>query len=158
MCRYERLQSPMEPGSLLWGAKRSAFWPTGFQRLANSSVLEDLGNNGLAYPITSLPGGLLDVPVSAIAERFGVSMDQVLLAWAKAKGAIVVTTSSKKERLLGYLNAGDLTLTEDEMASIDAAGAKGPPLSPVKRFLRQLVGIALVSTIAGAASGHLRFW
>ncbi|KAJ7119704.1 NADP-dependent oxidoreductase domain-containing protein [Mycena epipterygia] len=108
-------------------------------------------------PITSLPGGPLDAPVSAIAERFGVSMDQVLLAWAKAKGTVVVTTSSKKERLLGYLNAGELTLTEDEIASIDAAGAKGPPLSPGKRFLRQLVGIAFVSAIAGAVWGHLRF-
>ncbi|KAJ7119705.1 NADP-dependent oxidoreductase domain-containing protein [Mycena epipterygia] len=108
-------------------------------------------------PITYLPGGPVDAPVSAIAEKLGVSMDQVLLAWTKAKGAVVVTTSSKKERLLGYLNAGDLTLTKDDIASIDEAGAKGPPLSPVKRFLRQLVGIALVSAIAGAVSGHLRF-
>lgn len=32
----------------------------------------------------------------------------MLLAWVKAKGAVVVTTSSKKERLEGYLAAGDL--------------------------------------------------
>ncbi|KAJ7480661.1 Aldo/keto reductase [Mycena latifolia] len=108
-------------------------------------------------PVTSLPGGPVDAPVGAIAERLGVSNDQVLLAWTKAKGAVVVTTSSKKERLLGYLNAGDLALTSEDIAAIDAAGAKGAPLSPVKRFASRLAGIALVSLIAGFASGHLRF-
>ncbi|KAJ7085248.1 Aldo/keto reductase [Mycena belliarum] len=104
-------------------------------------------------PITSLPGGPVDTPVNAIAERLGVSGDQVLLAWTKAKGAVVVTTSSKKERLLGYLNAGDLVLTEDDIAAIDAAGAKGAPLSPVKRILRRLAGVALVAFVAGYALG-----
>ncbi|KAJ7149207.1 Aldo/keto reductase [Mycena crocata] len=107
-------------------------------------------------PITSLPGGPVDAPVSAIAERLGVSMDQVLLAWTKAKGAVVVTTSSKKERLLGYLNAGDLALTEDDIAAIDEAGAKGPPFSAGKQFLRRLAGLALVSFVAGVVSGRLR--
>lgn len=102
-------------------------------------------------PITTLPGGPVDKPVKAIAKRLGVSDDQVLLAWTKAKGAVVVTTSSKKERLLGYLNAGDLgaflppflphplafcldpngpltlphqtDLTDEEITAIDEAGA-----------------------------------
>ncbi|KAJ7505912.1 Aldo/keto reductase [Mycena galericulata] len=107
-------------------------------------------------PITSLPGGPVDAPVGKIAERLGVSNDQVLLAWTKAKGAVVVTTSSKKERLQGYLNAGDLALTDDDIAAIDAAGAKGAPLSPVNRFVRRLVGVVLLSFVVGAASGHFR--
>ncbi|KAF7304131.1 Aldo-keto reductase [Mycena indigotica] len=76
-------------------------------------------------PITSRPGGPVDKPVKAIGSRLGVSDDQVLLAWTKAKGAVVVTTSSKKERLLGYLNAGDIELTEDDISAIDEAGARG---------------------------------
>jgi len=108
-------------------------------------------------PVTSLPGGPVDAPVGAIATRLGVTNDQVLLAWAKAKGAVVVTTSTKKERLEGYLNAGDLVLTAVDIATIDAAGALGAPLSPVKRFARTLAGVALVSVIAGVMSGHLRF-
>ncbi|KAF8194419.1 NADP-dependent oxidoreductase domain-containing protein [Mycena galopus ATCC 62051] len=110
-------------------------------------------------PITSLPGDPVDAPVGAIADRLSVSADQVLLAWTKAKGAVVstyVSPSSKKERLLGYLNAGNLELTEDDIAAIDAAGAKGPPSSPVKRFLRRPVAVAAVSTIAGLLSGYLR--
>ncbi|KAJ7258819.1 NADP-dependent oxidoreductase domain-containing protein, partial [Mycena haematopus] len=42
-------------------------------------------------PVTSLPGGAVDAPVRAIADRLDVSMDQVLLAWTKAKGAVVIT-------------------------------------------------------------------
>ncbi|KAJ6546660.1 NADP-dependent oxidoreductase domain-containing protein [Mycena vulgaris] len=108
-------------------------------------------------PVTSLPGGPVDAPVSSIAERLGVSNDQVLLAWTKAKGAVVVTTSSKKERLEGYINAGDIALTEDDISAIDEAGAKGAPLSPVKRFMSRLALVTLMSVIAGAVSGHLRF-
>ncbi|KAJ7478721.1 Aldo/keto reductase [Mycena galericulata] len=106
-------------------------------------------------PITSLPGGPVDAPMGDIAERLGVSNDQVLLAWTKAKGAVVVTTSSKKERLQGYLNAGDLALTDDDIAAIDAAGAEGAPLSPGKRFLRRLVGAVLPSVVAGALTVYI---
>ncbi|KAJ7471628.1 Aldo/keto reductase [Mycena galericulata] len=106
-------------------------------------------------PITSLPGGPVDAPVGDIADRLGVSNDQVLLAWTKAKGAVVVTTSSKKERLEGYLNAGDLALTDDDIAAIDAAGAEGAPLSPGKRFLRRLVGAVLPSVVAGALTVYI---
>jgi len=73
----------------------------------------------------------VDAPVKAAAKRLGgVPEEQILLAWAKAKGAVVLTyvsspgrcreaidhalgfvfhrTSSKKARLEGYINAGDL--------------------------------------------------
>ncbi|KAG6846219.1 hypothetical protein H0H93_015360, partial [Arthromyces matolae] len=59
-------------------------------------------------PITQLPGGPLDKPLNEIAERLGATPDQVIFAWVKAKGAVVVTTSSKKSRLEGYLDAADL--------------------------------------------------
>lgn len=39
--------------------------------------------------------------------------------------AIIVTTSSKKERLEDYLAVGDIELTDDDVAAIDKAGAKG---------------------------------
>ncbi|KAF7357252.1 Aldo/keto reductase [Mycena sanguinolenta] len=112
-------------------------------------------------PITTFPGGPVDAPL--------------LLAWTKAKGAVVITTqtdvirnstSSKKDRLLGYLNAGDLQLTADDILSIDVAGAKGPPYA--RRFARQLLRVGggrrlLTAGLLGTAvvglmlSGHLRF-
>ncbi|PPQ96902.1 hypothetical protein CVT26_005888 [Gymnopilus dilepis] len=76
-------------------------------------------------PVTKRPGGPVDKPVSEIAQRLGVSMDQVLLAWAKAKGTVPVTMSMKKERVQGYVKAGDLVLSPADIAAIDEAGGKG---------------------------------
>ncbi|KAG6863825.1 hypothetical protein C0991_002858, partial [Blastosporella zonata] len=59
-------------------------------------------------PITKFPGGPVDTPINAAAKRLGVTSNQVLFAWAKAKGAVIVTTSSKKGRLEEYLAVGDL--------------------------------------------------
>lgn len=42
-----------------------------------------------------------------------------------SRSAIIVTTSSKKERLQDYLAVGDIHLTDDDVAAIDRAGAKG---------------------------------
>ncbi|KAI0922615.1 hypothetical protein AcW1_002785 [Taiwanofungus camphoratus] len=59
-------------------------------------------------PITRQPNGPVDTPLKSIATRLGATIEQVLLAWAKAKGTVVVTSSTKLERLDGYLCAGDL--------------------------------------------------
>ncbi|KAG6844762.1 hypothetical protein H0H87_003985 [Tephrocybe sp. NHM501043] len=69
-------------------------------------------------------GGPLDKPLYEIATRLNATPDQVILAWVKAKGAVVVTTSSKKYRLEGYLRAADLTLTTEDVSALDDAGAK----------------------------------
>ncbi|PPQ94178.1 hypothetical protein CVT25_003815 [Psilocybe cyanescens] len=76
-------------------------------------------------PVRKHPGGPLNKPLSDISERLGVSMDQVLLAWVKAKGYVPVTMSTKKERLQGYFEAGDINLTEEDVLAIDEAGALG---------------------------------
>lgn len=79
-------------------------------------------------PITRYPGGPVDAPVKAAAKRLNATPTQVILAWVRSKGVVPVTTSSTKAHMEEYLAAGDLpALTEDEIAAIDAAGAKGPP-------------------------------
>ncbi|OWT40271.1 oxidoreductase [Cryptococcus neoformans Bt1] len=100
-------------------------------------------------PLTSRPGGPVDKPVNQIAKRLNVNPEQVLLAWSRAKGAIPVTTSSRKARLEGYLDAGDITLTEDDVKAIDKAGAKGELWFDCKaRFGKVLVGaVFLVALI-----------
>jgi diketogulonate reductase-like aldo/keto reductase len=42
---------------------------------------------------------------------------------------VIVTTSSKKERLEGYLAVGDIDLTNDDVKAIDKAGTKGQKLA-----------------------------
>jgi len=75
-------------------------------------------------PLTQFPGGPVDKPVASIVKRLSLKPEQVLLAWVAAKGAVILTTSSKKERLQGYLDVGGVKLTEDDIKSIDDAGAK----------------------------------
>ncbi|KAJ7772837.1 NADP-dependent oxidoreductase domain-containing protein [Mycena maculata] len=78
--------------------------------------------------ITKFPGGPVDAPVAAAAARLGISPTQVLLSWVRAKGAVIVTTTSSKDRLQEYLAVGDLpSLPAADVAAIDEAGAKGPP-------------------------------
>lgn len=93
------------------------------------------------------PGGPLDKPLKQIGARLQATPDQILLAWAKSKGIVVVTfvlfpgmglkfklkltylhhdrSSSKESRLKGYISAGDLELTTADIADLDAAGAIG---------------------------------
>ncbi|KAF8628633.1 hypothetical protein AX15_003768 [Amanita polypyramis BW_CC] len=73
--------------------------------LLNNIVIE--AYSSLA-PITRHPGGPVDEPVNAAAMRRGVHPSQILLAWVRAKGAVVVTTSTKKQHLEEYLGSADI--------------------------------------------------
>lgn len=54
-------------------------------------------------------------------------------------------TSTKKERLQAYLEAGDVELTEDDTRAIELAGANGPPsqLRSPRFWARMMTGIAV---------------
>ncbi|KAF5333988.1 hypothetical protein D9758_017523 [Tetrapyrgos nigripes] len=83
-------------------------------------------------PITTYPGGPVDIPITAAALRLGITPTQVIFLWVRAKGAVIVTTTSSKERMKEYLAVNDLpptSLTHEEIAAIDHAGANGPPWS-----------------------------
>ncbi|KAG7440808.1 Aldo/keto reductase [Guyanagaster necrorhizus] len=102
------------------------------------------------FPLTTLPGGPVDDPVNDLAAKYGVTPDQILLAWTKSKGAVVVTTSSKKSRLEGYLSAGDLELSPEEVTAIDLAGAAMP------RHLKITRRVAVTCLASAVAWGILR--
>ncbi|TFK33024.1 Aldo/keto reductase [Crucibulum laeve] len=101
----------------------------------NKSLLEYHAAHGIvteAYgslaSITTYPGGPVDIPVNVAAKLRGVTPTQVVFLWVKAKGAVIVTTSSNKQHLEEYLAVGDIDpLTEAEVLAIDEAGALGPP-------------------------------
>ncbi|KAG2346219.1 Aldo/keto reductase [Suillus weaverae] len=108
---------------------------------------------GALTPVTSEPGGPVDAPLNEIATRLGATTDQVLLAWIKAKGAVVVTTSSKKARLLSYVSAGDLELSAEDVKTIDTAGAIGEKRITMRPGLRKLgVGVLFGILILVACS------
>ncbi|KAI1798297.1 Aldo/keto reductase [Ganoderma leucocontextum] len=79
-------------------------------------------------PLASLrayPGGPVDKPVNEIATRLDRTPAQVLMAWAKSKGIVVITSSRDKERVDAFFTAGDLVLTPEDNAAIGNAGKKG---------------------------------
>ncbi|OBZ71627.1 NADPH-dependent conjugated polyketone reductase C1 [Grifola frondosa] len=108
----------------------------------NKELLEFSTKHGIvteAYsslaPITRFPGGPVDKPVQAAAKRLNATPTQVILSWVRSKGVVIVTTSSSKEHLQEYLTVADLPpLTEEEIAAIDEAGAKGP--STIRTLVR----------------------
>ncbi|KAG8857333.1 hypothetical protein FRB96_005820 [Tulasnella sp. 330] len=80
--------------------------------------------------ITKAPDGPVDAPVKKAADRLKATPAQVLLLWVRQKGCVIVTTSSKAERLEEYLGIAELgPLTDEEMRAIDEAGLKGAPRS-----------------------------
>ncbi|KAJ2912745.1 hypothetical protein MD484_g7666, partial [Candolleomyces efflorescens] len=99
-------------------------------------------------PLTTLPGGPLEKPLNEIAERKNVTPEQILLAWTKAKGAVVLTTSSKKKRLERYLDAGDLKLSDEEIKTIDDAGARGASRIQLKEIGKRLAWVGLLGALA----------
>ncbi|KLO14798.1 Aldo/keto reductase [Schizopora paradoxa] len=79
-------------------------------------------------PITRTPGGPVDPVLKSIGLRLGATPAQVIFSWVKSKGAVIVTTTTKVDRLHEYLEVADLPeLTPEEVAAIEEAGAKGAP-------------------------------
>ncbi|EPQ50985.1 Aldo/keto reductase [Gloeophyllum trabeum ATCC 11539] len=128
----EELQKLVKSAKVIPAVNQIRFHPYNYAE--NKELLDYAAKHGIiieAYssltPITKAPGGPVDKPVAAAAERLGATPVQVILKWVQQKGAVIVTTSSKKEHLEEYLAVADLPdLTDDEIAAIDEAGAKGP--------------------------------
>ncbi|CAE6449530.1 unnamed protein product [Rhizoctonia solani] len=88
---------------------------------------------GPLTPLIRHPGGPVDEPIRKVAARMAkgpevgaVSDGQVLLKWAQQRtSGIVITTSSKVDRLLEQKAALDLPpLSNEELRSIETEGAK----------------------------------
>ncbi|KZT37972.1 Aldo/keto reductase [Sistotremastrum suecicum HHB10207 ss-3] len=82
--------------------------------------------------IVKQPGGPVDPVVAKIRQRListtgkqDITDAQVLLKWLEAKDLIILTTTSKWERLQEYLAAASLPpLTSEEVQAIDDAGSQ----------------------------------
>ncbi|KAL1728442.1 NADP-dependent oxidoreductase domain-containing protein [Schizophyllum commune] len=88
-------------------------------------------------PITKYPGGPVDAPLAAAAAKRNATPVQALFLWVRAKGVVIVTTSSTRSHMEEYLAISELEpLTAEEVAAIDEAGAKGPPALTWSRRVR----------------------
>ncbi|KIP10201.1 hypothetical protein PHLGIDRAFT_101545 [Phlebiopsis gigantea 11061_1 CR5-6] len=129
----QQLQDLLKSATVVPAVNQIFFNPYNYAE--HKALLELSAQHGIvteAYsslaPITRYPGGPVDKPVNAAAKRLGATPTQVILAWVRSKGVVIVTTSSTKEHMQEYLEVADLPeLTKEEVAAIDEAGAKGPP-------------------------------
>jgi len=129
------LERLMKQAKITPAVNQISFSP--YQLREMSPVLEYCKEHGIvieAYsalaPITKLPNGPVDEPVRKAAERLNATPAQILLSWAQQKGCVIVTTSSKRERLEEYLGVADLPpLTDAEIRAIDEAGLQEKPTS-----------------------------
>ena len=84
----KRLSSSFQPSKGSWSRRIARFCKS----KPHSNVLNSLLTCSNHRPLTRYPGGPVDAPVKAAAKRLGgVPEEQILLAWAKAKGAVVLT-------------------------------------------------------------------
>ncbi|KAG2134087.1 NADP-dependent oxidoreductase domain-containing protein [Suillus clintonianus] len=82
-------------------------------------------------PLFRAPGGPLDPLIERIRARLEatrgkpVTSSQVLTKWLQQHDIVVVTTSTKADRMREYVDTGDiLELTAEEMEEIESAGAE----------------------------------
>ncbi|KAF8315444.1 Aldo/keto reductase, partial [Clavulina sp. PMI_390] len=129
--------------------------PTLAYAAKNSIVIEAYGS---LAPITSMPGGPLDPVLDRLAKARKATPAQVVFLWVMAKGAVIVTTSSKEERMKEYIATANLSffmtlprfvapLSPEEVLEIDVAGAtKWSPPSAVS-WKRQVLKLPNRSTL-----------
>ncbi|OAV90556.1 hypothetical protein PTTG_08304 [Puccinia triticina 1-1 BBBD Race 1] len=80
---------------------------------------------GPQVPVVKLPGGKVDPLLERISSERKISTGEVLLKWAKAHGAIVVTTSSKATRMKSMLDTvldEKSDLSPSEVQELNGAG------------------------------------
>ncbi len=91
--------------------------------LHNSPIVDYCRTKGIAMTAFSplARGAVADDPVlQAVATELGATIGQVALAWLLAKGHWVIPSSGNPERIAENLAAGDITLSPDQIARIDA--------------------------------------
>ena len=73
---------------------------------------------------SGLRGGTLDHPtIVGIAERLGRTPAQVVVRWHLDHGTVVIPKSEHPDRIRANADVGGFTLSDDDVAALDALGA-----------------------------------
>jgi 2,5-diketo-D-gluconate reductase A len=67
-------------------------------------------------------GPLDDPTLVAIAEQLGRTVPQVIVRWHLQHGIVVIPKSAHQERIVSNVDVGGFTLSDEQMARIDALG------------------------------------
>ncbi|WP_203231138.1 aldo/keto reductase [Nocardioides caldifontis] len=92
--------------------------------LFDSSVLSEHRSRDIVLEgYSALRGGTLDHPViGEIASSHGRTPAQVIIRWHLQHGVVVIPKSTKEERIRSNADVADFSLSDAEMAAIDALG------------------------------------
>jgi len=85
-------------------------------------------------PMLTFKGGPADAVVEELAKKHSATPMQVLQAWIRAKGAVVITTTGKIDRMKEILSGVQCQLDSEDVEKLDQAG-KGYAL---RKFFKQL--------------------
>jgi len=92
-------------------------------RLQNPAVVAHARQHGIritSYMTLGYGQALQEPVIQALAQARGATAAQVTLAWAMARGYAVIPSSTQRANLIGNLAAGQLQLSDAELAQIDA--------------------------------------
>jgi len=73
-------------------------------------------------PITKVSDGPLTPVLEQLAKKYAVNPGEILLRWVLDQGIVVITTSSKEQRMSDMLRALTFTLTPKEIEQIRETG------------------------------------
>lgn len=92
--------------------------------LFDRAVLDGHRERGVVLEgYSALRGGTLEHPViTGIAERLGRTPAQVIVRWHLQHGVVVIPKSSHEERIRSNADVAGLTLTDEDMATLDGLG------------------------------------
>ena len=135
-CREENIA--MTPYSALAGGRLSKHPGETSKRLEEDSYAK------LKYDATAQQDGLIIARVAELAEKRGVSMTEISLAWLLQKVTAPVVGATKLHHIEGAAKAAELELTPEETAYLEE------PYLPHK-----LVGVMAQNTPAAAGSSQV---
>ncbi|MEH0739892.1 2,5-didehydrogluconate reductase DkgB [Vibrio cholerae] len=101
--------------------------------LQNNKLVEFMQQQGIqvtSYMTLAYGKVLHDKVIKQIAVECNATPAQVTLAWALNKGYAVIPSSTKRDNLASNLEAQKLTLSDDNMARIDALERNGREVDP----------------------------
>ena len=108
------------------------FLAGGIRSLADLAA-DDWRHNDPRYSAENMPGNLAIVDaVAEVAKRHGVSNAQIALAWLLAQGDDIVPIPGVKrlETMRDSMKAPEVALTQDDLATIEAAAPNGKTAGP----------------------------
>lgn len=136
LCREDNIA--MTPYSALAGGRLSKYPGETSKRLQEDSYAH------LKYDATARQDGIIIDRVIRLAEKHGVSMTEISLAWLLTKVTAPVVGATKLYQTEGMAKAAELTLTDDELAFLEE------PYVP-----HNLVGVMAQNTSAAAKEKHV---